>query len=53
MTRSNWSDCVPITDWYWTHDAKKTGFQARSVMGGVFLKLLYDDAMWKEWARRQ
>jgi hypothetical protein len=44
---------VPMTDWYWTHDATKTGFQARPVVGGVFLRLLYDSATWKKWASRE
>ncbi|MCL5098025.1 MAG: DUF1793 domain-containing protein, partial [Candidatus Omnitrophica bacterium] len=45
-------DRVPMTDWFWTTDAKRSGFQARSVVGGVFLKMLYDFPTWKKWAGR-
>lgn len=45
-------DRIPMTDWFRTPDAKHVGFQARSVVGGVFLKMLYDQPTWKQWASR-
>ena len=45
-------DRSPMTDWYWTHDARRRGFTARSVVGGVYIKMLHDPAIWRKWASR-
>jgi hypothetical protein len=36
------TDRVPMSDWYNTDSKKKVGFQARSVVGGYYLKMLED-----------
>lgn len=45
-------DRSPLTDWYETGNARKVGFTARPVLGGVFLRMLYDPLVWKKWAQR-
>ena len=43
---------VPITDWFDTISGKMVGFQARSVVGGVYIKLLYDRSKTAKYQRR-
>lgn len=43
---------IPFTDWYQTDSALHVGFIARSVIGGLMIPLLYDDALARKYASR-
>jgi hypothetical protein len=40
---------VPLTDWYDTKTGEQEGFQARSVVGGLYVKAYADAALTKKW----
>jgi hypothetical protein len=41
-----------MTDWYQTKTAQRVGFDARPVVGGVFLQMLYNKTAWQKYAAR-
>jgi len=42
----------PASDWYDTKDIGNSRFKARPVVGGFFIRMLSDKAIWKKWASR-
>ena len=45
-------DRIPFSDWYWADNGRFRGFIARSVVGGLFLPVLYDRETWRKYASR-
>ena len=48
LIRPRWRD--PLADSYVTDKIKSGGMHARPVVGGIFIKMLSDRAIWKKWA---
>jgi Domain of unknown function (DUF4965)/Domain of unknown function (DUF5127)/Domain of unknown function (DUF1793)/Domain of unknown function (DUF4964) len=43
---------LPFVDSYVTDNVKSDGMRARPVIGGVFIKMLENPAIWKKWSSR-
>jgi hypothetical protein len=41
---------VPVSDWYIVDNAQMVGFQARSVVGGFFIRMMDNKSLWEKWS---
>lgn len=46
------AEILHVGYWCGTLGGKQRGCQARSVVGGVYLKMLEEAALWKKWSSR-
>jgi hypothetical protein len=43
---------VGLADLYYTDQPDSANFHSRPVIGGIFIKMLYNEKVWKKWASR-
>lgn len=45
-------DRLPLCDWFDTTNGKRVGFQARPVVGGLYIKMMLDRSLLAKWSGR-